>query len=88
MGFDTDDDIDEIMDFTPEYLSRYEEQVKNDKKALREKETVIETGGLRLPATGCKVEVHQAVIVLQRRVGSGQDSAFKEIGVGVAEVPF
>ncbi|HIS24170.1 MAG TPA: hypothetical protein IAD01_02065 [Candidatus Faeciplasma gallinarum] len=37
------DDIDEMMDFTPEYLSRYEEQVKNDKKALREKETVIET---------------------------------------------
>lgn len=35
------DDIDEMMDFTPEYLSRYEEQVKNDKKALREKETVI-----------------------------------------------
>lgn len=37
------DDIDEMMDFTPEYLSRYEEQVKNDKKALREKEAVIET---------------------------------------------
>lgn len=37
------DDIDEMMDFTPECLSRYEEQVKNDKKALREKETVIET---------------------------------------------
>ena len=37
------DDIDEMMDFTPEYLSRYEEQVKNDKKALSEKETVIET---------------------------------------------
>lgn len=35
------DEIDEIMNFTPEYLSRYEEQVKNDKKALREKETVI-----------------------------------------------
>ena len=37
------DDIDEMMDFTPEYLNRYEEQVKNDKKALREKENVIET---------------------------------------------
>lgn len=37
------DDINEIMDFSPEYLSRYEEQVKNDQKTLREKETVIET---------------------------------------------
>lgn len=36
------DNIDEMMDFTPEYLNRYEEQVKNDKKVLREKETVIE----------------------------------------------
>ena len=24
------DDINEVMDFSPEYLSRYEEQVKND----------------------------------------------------------
>lgn len=37
------DDIDEIMDFTPEYLSRYEEQVKNNRKALKEKEEVIES---------------------------------------------
>ena len=36
-------DIDEIMDFTPEYLSRYEEQVKKGQKDLREKERVIET---------------------------------------------
>lgn len=34
------DDIDEIMDFTPEYLSRYEEQVKNTNKALQEKEEI------------------------------------------------
>lgn len=37
------DDIDEIMDFTPEYLSRYEEQVKNNQKDLKEKEKVIES---------------------------------------------
>ena len=36
------DDIDEIMDFTPEYLSRYEEQVKKNQKDLKEKEEVIE----------------------------------------------
>lgn len=37
------DDIDEIMNFTPEYLSRYEEQVKKDKKDLKEKEKIIES---------------------------------------------
>lgn len=37
------DDIDEIMDFTPEYLSRYEEQVKKNKNDLKEKEEVIES---------------------------------------------
>lgn len=37
------DDIDEIMNFTPEYLSRYEEQIKNNQKALSEKEAVIES---------------------------------------------
>ena len=36
------DDIDEIMDFTPEYLSRYEEQVKKNQRDLKEKEEVIE----------------------------------------------
>ena len=37
------DDIDEIMNFTPEYLSRYEEQIKNNQKALSENEAVIES---------------------------------------------
>ncbi len=37
------DDIDEIMNFTLEYLSRYEEQIKNNQKALSEKEAVIES---------------------------------------------
>ena len=37
------DDIDEIMNFTPEYLSRYEEQIKNNQKALSEKEAGIES---------------------------------------------
>lgn len=36
------DDIDEIMDFTPEYLSRYEEQVKKNQRDLKEKGKVIE----------------------------------------------
>ena len=35
------DDIDEIMDFTPEYLSRYEEQVKKNQKDLKEKVTSL-----------------------------------------------
>lgn len=30
------------MNFTPEYLSRYEEHVKKNQKALKEKEEVIE----------------------------------------------
>lgn len=37
------DDIDEIMDFSPEYLCRYEEQVKENEKALKEKEEFIES---------------------------------------------
>ena len=36
------DDIDEVMNFTPEYLSRYEEHVKKNQKELNEKEEVIE----------------------------------------------
>ena len=36
------DDIEEIMNFTPEYLSRYEEQNKKNQKDLKEKEEVIE----------------------------------------------
>lgn len=35
------DDIAEIMDFSPEYLSRYEEQFKQNAAALHEKEQVI-----------------------------------------------
>lgn len=41
-------DIDEMMDFTPEYLSRYEEQVKKDQRELKDKDTVIE--GLKADA--------------------------------------
>lgn len=37
------DDIDGVMDFSPEYLSRYEEQIKSTQKSLKEKELVIET---------------------------------------------
>lgn len=37
------DDISEVMDFSPEYLSRYEEQIKSTQKSLKEKELVIET---------------------------------------------
>ena len=37
------DDIDEIMDFSPEYLSRYEEQFKSNQNALKEKDEVIES---------------------------------------------
>lgn len=37
------DDIDEIMNFSPEYLSRYEEQVKNTQSLLEEKEELIES---------------------------------------------
>lgn len=36
------DDIDEVMNFTPEYLSRYEEHVKKNQKELKEKDEVIE----------------------------------------------
>ena len=35
------DNIDEIMDFSPEYLSRYEEQIKNTKSTLKEREEFI-----------------------------------------------
>lgn len=38
-----DDNIDEIMDFSPEYLSRYEEQFKKNQSAIKEKDAVIES---------------------------------------------
>lgn len=37
------EDIDEIMDFSPEYLSRYEELFNNSQNALKEKEALVET---------------------------------------------
>lgn len=37
------DDIDEIMNFSPEYLNRYEEQFKSTQKSLKEKEKLIES---------------------------------------------
>ncbi|MBO5248027.1 MAG: hypothetical protein J6B54_01865 [Clostridia bacterium] len=37
------DDIDESMDFSPEYLSRYEEQYKNTQSALEEKTKLIKS---------------------------------------------
>ena len=36
------DSLDDIMDFSPEYLSRYEEEVNLNKEALREKELQIQ----------------------------------------------
>lgn len=36
------DDIDEIMNFSPEYLNRYEEQFKSTQNSLKEKEKLIE----------------------------------------------
>lgn len=45
------DDIDTIMDFSPEFLSRYEEQVKSDRKALKEKEDLIESLKLQAKTT-------------------------------------
>ena len=35
------DDIEEIMDFSPDFLRRYEEKVNSDRKSLMEKETII-----------------------------------------------
>lgn len=37
------DDIEEKMDFSPEYLIRYEEQFKDTKNALKENKKIIET---------------------------------------------
>ena len=36
------DNIDEIMDFTPEYLSRFEEQYKKSQNDLKEKDEIID----------------------------------------------
>lgn len=37
------EDLDTIMDFSPDFLSRFEEQVNLDREALREKERIIAT---------------------------------------------
>lgn len=62
------DDIAEIMDFSPEYLSRYEEQFKNAQKALKEKDELVET--IRADATKRIAEMDATI--------ASQGSAIKE----------
>lgn len=62
------DDIAEIMDFSPEYLSRYEEQFKNAQKALKEKDELVKT--IRADATKRIAEMDATI--------ASQGSAIKE----------
>lgn len=64
------EDIDEIMDFSPEYLSRYEEQFKINQNSLREKEELIET----LKAdTQKRISEKDATIASQEGIISAQE---------------
>ena len=70
------DDIDEIMDFSPEYLSRYEEQVKKTQTLLEEKEVVIES----LKAdTEQKISEKDATIALQKETIRGKSNENDEL---------
>ena len=70
------DDIDEMMDFTPEYLSRYEEQVKKTQSLLEEKEGVIES----LKAdTAQKISEKDATIASQEETIRGKSNENDEL---------
>ena len=64
------DNIDEIMDFSPEYLSRYEEHIKNTQSTLKEKEEFI----VSLEADTKKVITEkEATIASQKDIIKGKD---------------
>ena len=64
------DNIDEIMNFSTEYLSRYEENIKNTKTSLKEKEEFIAT----LEANSQKaLSEKEATIASQKDIIKGKD---------------
>lgn len=70
------DDIDEIMDFSPEYLSRYEAQVKKTQSLLEEKEELIES----LKAdTAQKISEKDATIASQEETIRGKSDENDEL---------
>lgn len=65
------DDIDEVMDFSPEFLSKYEERVKSDRKALQEKEKLIED----IKAESAqKISENEALIISQKGIIESQEN--------------
>lgn len=64
------DAIDEIMNFSPEYLSRYEEQVKKTQNLLEEKENIIES--IKADSAD-KISKRDATIASQREIIKGKD---------------
>lgn len=70
------DDIDEIMNFSPEYLSRYEEQFKDNQNALKEKDQVIQS----LKADAQKtISEKNATIVSQQGLLKQKDEESNEL---------
>lgn len=63
------DDIDEIMNFSPEYLNRYEEQVKKTQNLLEEKEELIKS--LKTD-TAEKISEKDATIASQKEIIRGK----------------
>lgn len=66
------DDIDTVMDFSPDFLSRYEEQVKTDRKTLREQEELIEALNAQSKAT---ISDKDATIANQADIIAEKDAA-------------
>ena len=70
------DDIDEIMNFSPEYLSRYEEQYKSTQKALEEKEALIEA---IYTTTNRQISERDAQISSQENIIKSKETENKEL---------
>lgn len=69
--------IAEIMDFSPEFLSRYEEEHKTNQKALEEKERIIndlmEESSARLSSKEATIAAQEATIIEKNKTLSERD---------------
>lgn len=76
------EDIEEIMNFSPEYLSRYEENVKKTQSLLEEKEEIINS--LKTDSID-KISEKDATIASQKEIIRGKDDENSELRFQLAE---
>lgn len=76
------DDIEEIMNFSPEYLSRYEEKVKKTQSLLEEKDGIINS--IKADSVE-KISERDATIASQQEIIRGKDNENSELRNQLAE---